>query len=63
MYMFQTVTVMHEEPADMGSVTVQVWRNPAVARPSPEGTVVHEETFSKTLWVTPSGLQLGECCM
>lgn len=50
---------MYEDMGDMTSVAVRVWRNPAVARPNPEGTIVHEETFSETLRVTPEGVTFG----
>lgn len=58
-FAFQTVTVMHDE-GDMGTVSAQVWRNPDVARPSPAGTVIYEETFSKTPRVTPVGRTVRE---
>ncbi|KAK8397845.1 hypothetical protein O3P69_004569 [Scylla paramamosain] len=42
-----TVTVMHEEPASSGNLMIQLWRNPDVARPSPNGVFIREEDYGE----------------
>ncbi|XP_045111744.1 uncharacterized protein LOC123504903 [Portunus trituberculatus] len=42
-----TVTVMNDEPISSGNLMLQLWRNPDVARPDPNGVFIREEDFGE----------------
>ncbi|MPC08906.1 hypothetical protein E2C01_001502 [Portunus trituberculatus] len=42
-----TVTVMNDEAISSGNLMLQLWRNPDVARPDPNGVFIREEDFGE----------------